>query len=170
MQWRGWSTYSDIVAVWSWLDTEQLMMNFGTETIKVCVYICLYLCVCLCVCVYLFVCMCVLARTIACVTEHVHAYVCAGECICKCAGMCVFLCGDVSALMGVCSIICVYVFEIADRSCLVAKCYSKPCQYVTMYDMHKCDIQLSTIVPYYHKFISFYTSIIGTHNFIYSLL
>jgi len=37
MQWRGWSTYSDIVAVWNWLDTEQSMINFVTEMTKVCV-------------------------------------------------------------------------------------------------------------------------------------
>jgi len=35
MQWRGWSTYSDMVAVWNWLDTEQTMFNFVTETTKV---------------------------------------------------------------------------------------------------------------------------------------
>ena len=40
MQWRGWSTYSDIVAIWSWLDTEQSMMNFTTEIIKVCTCLC----------------------------------------------------------------------------------------------------------------------------------
>ena len=33
MQWRGWSTYSDIVAVWSWLDTEQSMINFATKIV-----------------------------------------------------------------------------------------------------------------------------------------
>ena len=36
MQWRGWSTYSDMVAIWNWLDTEQTMFNFVTETTKVC--------------------------------------------------------------------------------------------------------------------------------------
>ena len=35
MQWRGWSTYSDMVAIWNWLDTEQTMFNFVTETTKV---------------------------------------------------------------------------------------------------------------------------------------
>ena len=52
MQWRGWSTYSDIVAIWSWLDTEQSMINFATEIVKVCVRVymraCVHVRVCLC--------------------------------------------------------------------------------------------------------------------------
>ena len=65
MQWRGWSTCSDIMAIWNWLDTEQSMMKFTTETIKVCihVYTCVivyvyivFVCVCLCVCVCVCVC------------------------------------------------------------------------------------------------------------------
>ena len=45
MQWRGWSTYSDIVAIWSWLDTEQSMINFATEIVKVCMRACMCMCV-----------------------------------------------------------------------------------------------------------------------------
>ena len=57
MQWRGWSTYSDIVAVWSWLDTEQSMINFTTEIVKVCVCACVGVHVRMCVCVPVQVCM-----------------------------------------------------------------------------------------------------------------
>ena len=54
MQWRGWSTYSDIVAIWSWLDTEQSMINFTTEIVKVCVRecVCAYGHMGMCVCVW----------------------------------------------------------------------------------------------------------------------
>ena len=66
MQWRGWSTYSDIMAIWSWLDTEQSMRNFTTETIKVCMYSCVHVCdflmcvsySCVCVCVWAILSMC----------------------------------------------------------------------------------------------------------------
>ena len=59
MQWRGWSTYSDIVAVWSWLDTEQSMINFTAEIVKVFVRACVHawVCTCICVCVPVQVCM-----------------------------------------------------------------------------------------------------------------
>ena len=64
MQWRGWSTYSDIVAVWSWLDTEQSMINFTTEIVKVCVRV--RGCARAYVCVSLFKC--------ACMWVHLHAH------------------------------------------------------------------------------------------------
>ena len=64
IQWRGWSTYSDIVAVWSWLDTEQSMINFTTEIVKgVCVCARAWVCTCVCVCVPVQVCMHVGAST-----------------------------------------------------------------------------------------------------------
>ena len=57
MQWRGWSTYSDIVAIWSWLDTEQSMMNFTTEIVKVCAHVYVFARVCahVCMCAYMHV-------------------------------------------------------------------------------------------------------------------
>ena len=62
IQWRGWLTYLEIVAVWSWLDTEQSMINCTTEIVKV--YVCA--CVCVYVCVFLFKC--------ACMWVHLHAH------------------------------------------------------------------------------------------------
>ena len=60
MQWRGWSTYSNIVAVWSWLDIEQSMINFTTEIFKVCVCVCACVGVCMhgCAHVCAYVCQC----------------------------------------------------------------------------------------------------------------
>ena len=84
MQWRGWSTYSDIVAVWSWLDTEQSMINFTTEYVKVCVCVCACLCACACLCVLACLCvcahacvgvrMCVFLFKCACMWVHLHAH------------------------------------------------------------------------------------------------
>ena len=72
MQWRGWSTYSDIVAVWSWLDTEQSMINFTTEIVKVCVCVCV--CVLVCVCTWVCMCVCVCVPVQVCM--HVGASTC----------------------------------------------------------------------------------------------
>ena len=82
MQWKGWSTYSDIVAVWSWLDTEQLMMNFATETIKVCMCVCVHVRACMHVCICLMctccmhTCMCMHACVNVCVFDYM--------CLCMC--------------------------------------------------------------------------------------
>ena len=65
MQWRGWSTYSDIVAVWSWLDTEQSMINFTTEIVKVCA-------VCMGVHVRMCVCPCSSVHACGCIYMHTH--------------------------------------------------------------------------------------------------
>ena len=74
MQWRGWSTYSDIVAVWSWLDTEQSMINFTTEIVKVCVCVCVCVRACVCVRMHVWVCVCVCVPVQVCM--HVGASTC----------------------------------------------------------------------------------------------
>ena len=58
--------FSDIVAVWSWLDTEQSMINFTTEIVKVCVCVRVRGCARAYVCVSLFKC--------ACMWMHLHAH------------------------------------------------------------------------------------------------
>ena len=73
MQWRGWSTYSDIVAVWSCLDTEQLIMNLLLKPSR---------CVCLCVCVGACVHACMYVFDVYMLHAYVYVYAC--MCVCMC--------------------------------------------------------------------------------------